>query len=54
MLDELYLSAYARPPRPDEQQRILTAVAAGGEDVRGAWEDVLWAIFNSSEFLFQH
>ena len=54
VLDELYLSAYARPPRPDEQQRILTAVAAAGEDVRGAWEDVLWAIFNSSEFLFQH
>ncbi len=53
-LEELFLAAYARAPRPDEQQRILTAIAAAGEDAGGAWEDVLWAIFNSSEFLFQH
>ena len=53
-LEELFLAAYARAPRPDEQQRILTAVAAAGEDAGSAWEDVLWAIFNSSEFLFQH
>ena len=54
VLDELFLAAYARAPRPDEQQRILTAIAAAGEDSGSAWEDVLWAIFNSSEFLFQH
>ena len=54
VLEELFLAAYARAPRPDEQQRILTAIAAAGEDAGGAWEDVLWAIFNSSEFLFQH
>ncbi|MFO1050644.1 MAG: DUF1549 and DUF1553 domain-containing protein [Planctomycetota bacterium] len=53
ILDELFLSAYARPPRDDERNRILATVAAA-TDARAAWEDVLWAVLNSKEFLFWH
>ena len=54
ILEELFLAAYARAPRPDERERVLGSIAAAGDDPRGAWEDVLWAMFNSKEFLFQH
>jgi hypothetical protein len=54
VLDELFLTAYGRPPRSEERERVLRSVAEAGDDARGAWEDVLWAIFNSTEFLFQH
>ena len=54
VLDELFLAAYGRPPRSEERERVLRSVAEAGDDARGAWEDVLWAIFNSTEFLFQH
>ncbi|MCK5940671.1 MAG: DUF1553 domain-containing protein, partial [Planctomycetes bacterium] len=54
ILDELFLAAYARLPRADERERVLRVVAAAGEDPKTAWEDILWAMFNSKEFLFQH
>lgn len=54
IVDELFLAAYGRPPRAAECERILTTVAAAGDASRAAWEDVLWAMLNSKEFLFQH
>ncbi|MFN3244179.1 MAG: DUF1549 and DUF1553 domain-containing protein [Planctomycetota bacterium] len=54
ILEELFLATYARRPRADERDRVLGAIQAAGDDARGAWEDVLWAMFNSKEFLFQH
>ncbi|MEZ6037020.1 MAG: DUF1549 and DUF1553 domain-containing protein [Planctomycetota bacterium] len=54
IVEELFLAAYARPPRDDERERILQGIAAAGDAAGAAWEDVLWAIVNSKEFLFQH
>lgn len=54
VLDELFLAAYSRRPRSDERERILEIVAAAGEDPMPAWQDVLWAILNSKEFVFHH
>ncbi|MCB9879944.1 MAG: DUF1549 domain-containing protein [Planctomycetes bacterium] len=54
IVEELYLAAYARPPRDDERARVLQGVAEAGDAAAAAWEDVLWAIVNSKEFLFQH
>jgi hypothetical protein len=52
ILSELYLAALCRYPTPEEQQRLLQHVGQAA-DRRAAWEDVLWAILNSKEFLLR-
>jgi hypothetical protein len=58
ILEELYLAAFGRLPRADEAKNVLAYVAAqtaeAQGDVRPAWEDVVWAMLNSKEFLFNH
>ncbi|MCC6419496.1 MAG: DUF1553 domain-containing protein [Gemmataceae bacterium] len=53
MLNELYLAALARLPRQREVRATLEHVR-GAEDRRKAWEDVLWALFNTREFMYRH
>jgi Protein of unknown function (DUF1553)/Protein of unknown function (DUF1549) len=53
ILDALYLAALARPANDAERAPALSHVAKGA-DKRKAWEDVLWAILNTREFLFRH
>ncbi len=53
ILDEFYLAALGRPPRPTERDGILAHVAVS-RDRRKAWEDACWAILNSKEFLLRH
>lgn len=48
----LYLRALSRPPRPDELAGVLPLVT--GKDPVPALEDLLWALLNSREFLFNH
>ena len=53
ILSELYLAALSRPPTNDEvhlHQRYLSKATERDE----AYEDILWAVLNSKEFLFQH
>ena len=50
---ELYLSALARQPSPEEMQ-AADKYLQGREDREKALEDVLWALLNAKEFLFQH
>jgi hypothetical protein len=52
ILDEFYLAALCRRPSDLEKHRILATLATA-PDRRGAWEDVLWAILNSKEFLLR-
>jgi hypothetical protein len=51
--DELYLAAFSRTPSPAER-KVLDAILTEVPDRREAWEDILWSLLNSPEFLFQH
>jgi hypothetical protein len=53
ILDELFLATLARPPRPREIETAREYLARAGDPRRGL-EDLLWALLNSSEFLFRH
>jgi hypothetical protein len=53
ILDALYMAALARPATDAERAPALSHVAKN-MDKRKAWEDVLWAILNTREFLFRH
>jgi hypothetical protein len=53
VLDELYLAALSRYPRADERRTVLAYVAAQ-PNPRLAWEDLVWAMVNTKEFLFNH
>jgi hypothetical protein len=51
--DELYLAALSRFPTPGERKVAVTALTGAAERRRAA-EDLLWALLNSKEFLFNH
>jgi hypothetical protein len=51
-LDAIYLSSLSRYPADPERERILSGLA--GRDRRAVYQDVLWAILNSKEFLYNH
>ncbi|HVU89934.1 MAG TPA: DUF1549 domain-containing protein [Pirellulales bacterium] len=50
---ELYLCVYAREPASDELA-IATGHIAKNENKQQAYEDILWALVNTKEFLFNH
>ena len=64
-ITELYVAAFSRKPRPDE---LATAIAylnepltdSAGKPIakstaaRGNFQDLIWALMNSKEFLFNH
>ena len=50
LVAELYLRCLAREPRPAELATCLDHVQAA-DDRTEAFEDILWALVNSSEFL---
>ena len=52
IIEDLYLCAIARPPSPAEK-KAATEYLAGSDDRREGLEDLLWALFNSKEFLFR-
>ena len=52
VIDELYLCTLARFPANDERELMLQAFSF--LDRRSAIEDILWALLNSKEFLFNH
>ena len=50
---ELYSIAFSRDP-DDRELKATLAYVAGKENRREAYEDVLWSLINSKEFLFNH
>src|SRR5207302_3434285 len=53
IIEELYLVTFSRPPTPAERERAAKSVAAAPGKKEG-FEDLLWALLNSREFLFNH
>jgi hypothetical protein len=53
MIDGMFLSVLGRPPTDAERKRSAAYVAAD-KDANRAHSDLMWALLNSSEFLFNH
>ena len=53
LLSEFYLTAVCREPTAEEQAAIQSHLAQGSRSA-GGWEDVVWALLNSKEFLLRH
>jgi Protein of unknown function (DUF1553) len=53
ILDEVYLAALSREPNQSERASVIGHVGQA-KDRRKAWEDVVWALLNSKEFLLRH
>jgi hypothetical protein len=53
VLEEIYLAALCRLPAAAERAALLAHVSQA-HDRRQGWEDVLWAVLNSKEFLLRH
>lgn len=57
VIDQAYLASLSRSPSADERSKMLALVAdADKENVsrRESYEDVLWSLMTSPEFLFAH
>jgi hypothetical protein len=53
VIEELYLTAYSRQPTAQELRRSLD-YAERLDNKQQALEDILWAIINAKEFMFNH
>lgn len=53
IIDELYLTTLTRFPSDEERKRVLQ-VFADSPNRREAVEDILWALLNTKEFVFNH
>jgi len=53
-IEELYLVALSRPPTAAEIGELKAYLAAHAADPVAAWEDIVWSLLNTKEFLFTH
>ena len=49
----LFLTTHGRPPSAEETAKSASYVTSR-EGKPAAWEDLVWALMNSKEFLFNH
>jgi hypothetical protein len=53
IIDELFVRVLTRNPSDAERKKLLALVAAKPNDRQG-YDDIMWALLNSSEFEFNH
>lgn len=53
-IQELYRWAYSREASSDELQIALAHIQKHDADPKTAYEDIIWALINTKEFLFNH
>lgn len=51
---KLYLLAFSREPLDEEAAIAMAHIEKCGEEVKRAYEDIVWAMINTKEFLFNH
>jgi hypothetical protein len=51
-IDELFLWAFARKPTDEQRQEALAHLAKYASTKKLAYEDILWALLNTKEFVF--
>lgn len=54
LVDEVYLTTLNRFPTAEEKVLMATAFESAGPNRHQAIEDVLWAVLNTKEFLYNH
>ena len=54
LIDEIYLTMLARRPIESESKLLLEMLADTATSRRAMIEDIMWAIMNSKEFLYNH
>ena len=54
IVTELYLAAFTRPPTSEELAAASAGFGTEAKERQAATEDVLWALLNSPEFVFNH
>src|SRR6185503_9043988 len=54
IVEEVYLAVYCRYPTEEEKKVAVGAFGAPGATRQSATEDVMWALLNSAEFVFDH
>ena len=51
---ELYRWVYSREPISEEMQIALAHIKKHEKNPKIAYEDIVWALINTKEFLFNH
>ncbi|HWG41345.1 MAG TPA: DUF1549 domain-containing protein [Gemmataceae bacterium] len=51
-VEELFLWAFARKPTEEQRNTALAQIAKHATNKKGAYEDILWALLNTKEFIF--
>lgn len=54
VLEHLYLTAYSRPPRPDELAQLNKLLVEAKQSKQEGLEDLVWSLLTSKEFLFNY
>jgi len=54
IITELYLAAYNRYPVQEELEAAFKTFSSKDNTRKSAIEDVMWALLNSAEFVFNH
>jgi len=53
-VEKLFLWAYGRKPTPAQMKLALADIADNAGKKKTAYENILWALINTKEFLFNH
>ena len=54
IIEELYIRALTRKPKPEELKSLLALIPAGEKADEAFFRDVFSSLLNSSEFMFNH